>query len=64
MRRHRWLKRHGAVAVDFVIGAVAVRSLIELGWLDPQRRGERDSVRSAVIRLATRALALRIRADG
>jgi hypothetical protein len=30
---HRSLKRQGAVAVHLVIGADAVRSLIELGWL-------------------------------
>jgi hypothetical protein len=64
MRRHRSLKRQGAVAVDFVIGADAVQSLIELGWLDPARRGDRDAVRSAIIRLAARALALRIPPGG
>jgi hypothetical protein len=37
--------------------------LIELGWLDPDRRGDRDAVRSAVIRLAVRALTLRVGPD-
>jgi hypothetical protein len=64
MRRHRSLKRQGAIAVDFVVGADAVRSLIELGWLDPEHRGDRDAVRSAIIRLAARALALRIPSGG
>ncbi len=64
MRRHRSLKRQGAVAVDFVVGADAVRSLIELGWLDPEHRSDRDAVRSAIIRLAARALALRIPPGG
>jgi hypothetical protein len=64
MRRYRWLKQQGAVAVDFVIGADAVRSLVELGWLTPERRGDRDAVRSAIIRLAARALALRIPPGG
>jgi hypothetical protein len=64
MRRLRSLKRQGAVAVAFVIGSDAIQTLIELGWLDPERRGDRDAVRSAVILLATRALALRIRPEG
>jgi hypothetical protein len=58
MRRHRSLKRQGAVAVDFVIGADAVQLL---GWLAPDNRGDRDAVAAAIIALATRALALRIR---
>jgi hypothetical protein len=61
MRRHRSLKRQGAVAVDCVVGADAVQSLIELGWLDPEHRGDRGAVAGAIVALATRALALRIR---
>jgi hypothetical protein len=64
MRRARNRKRQGAAMVNFLIGADAVRSLIELGWLVPERRGDRDAVRSAVIQLAARALALRIRPGG
>jgi hypothetical protein len=64
MRRYRALKQQGAIAVDFVIGADAVRSLIELGWLDPDSRSDREAVQSAVIRLAALALALRIRPGG
>jgi hypothetical protein len=64
MRRHRPLTRQGAVAVDFVIGADAVQSLIELGWLDPGRRDDRGDVAGAIVVLAARALALRLRPSG
>jgi hypothetical protein len=64
MRRHRALKQQGAVAVDFVIGADAVQFLVELGWLDPDRRGDRGAVTGAIVALATRTLALRIRPGG
>jgi hypothetical protein len=64
MRRHRSLKRQGGVAVNFVVGADAVRSLIELGWLDPARRSDREAVTGAIVALATRALALRLRPAG
>ncbi len=61
MRRHRSLKRQGAVAVDFVIGADAVRLLIKLGWLAAGDRGNRGEVAGAVVSLAARALALHLR---
>ncbi len=64
MRRHRSLKRQGAIAVDFVIGADAVRSLIELGWLDPEDRGDRDAVTSSIVQLAARGSAMRTRPGG
>jgi hypothetical protein len=58
MRRHRWLRRQGAVNIDLVIGADAVQRLTELGWLAPARRANRDAVTSAVVRLAAHALGL------
>jgi hypothetical protein len=64
MRRHRAMKRQGAVAVDFVIGADAVQSLIALGWLAPEHRRDRDAVAGAIVALAARALALRTRPSG
>ena len=59
MRRHRWLRRQGAVNVNFVIGADAVQRLINLGWLPSAERANRDAVTSAVVRLAAHALGLR-----
>jgi len=58
MRRHRWLRRQGAVNINFLIGADAVERLIKLGWLAPAERANRDAVTSAVVRLATHALRL------
>jgi hypothetical protein len=56
MRRHRWLRRQGAVHVSFLIGADAIQRLTELGWLAPADQDNRDAVRTAVVRLATHAL--------
>jgi hypothetical protein len=60
MRRHRWLQQQGAVNINILIGADAVQRLIELGWLAPADRCNRDAVIAAVIGLATRALAMRV----
>ena len=62
MRRARHRKSQGAVMVNFLIGADAIETLIELGWLDPEHRSDRDAARSAIIRLAARALASRLAA--
>jgi hypothetical protein len=64
MRLVRHRKRQGAVVVDFLIGADAIETLIELGWLDPGRRGDRDAVAGAIVALAAGALALRLRPGG
>jgi len=58
MRRHRWLRRQGAVNINLLIGADAVQRLAELGWLAPAKRTNRDAVTSAVVRLAAHALGL------
>jgi hypothetical protein len=64
MRRARHRKRQGGVMVNFLIGADAIETLIELGWLDPERRGDRNGVAGAIVGLATRTLALRTRPGG
>jgi len=61
MRRHRSLKRQGAVAVNFVVGADAIQTLVELGWLAPERLDDCDAVTGAIVALASQALALRVR---
>jgi hypothetical protein len=61
MRLARHRKRQGAVVIDFLIGADAIRNLIELGWLDPTARSDPDAVAGAIVGIAARALALRIR---
>lgn len=58
MRRHRWLRRQGAIHVSFLVGADAIASLVELGWLASADRANRDAVRGAVVRVATHALGL------
>jgi hypothetical protein len=64
MRRHRERRQRSGVLIEFEVVGTALDGLIELGWLDPDSRGDRDAVRSAVIRLAAYALALRIRPGG
>jgi hypothetical protein len=59
MRRARWRKSQGALFVNFLVGADAIANLVALGWLDPEERGDRDTVTDVVIGLAMRALALR-----
>jgi hypothetical protein len=63
MRRHRERRRRSGVLIEFEVVGTALDGLIELGWLDPDSRGDRDGVRSAVIRLAARALTLRVGPD-
>jgi len=63
MRRHRERRRRSGVLIEFEVVGTALDGLIELGWLDPDRRGDRDAVRSAAIRLAARALTLRVGPD-
>ena len=58
MRRARHRKRQGAVVVNFLIGADAIETLIELGWLDPDGRGDSNAVAIAVVKLAAHALGL------
>jgi hypothetical protein len=58
MRRHRELRRQGAVNINLLVGADAVQRLTELGWLAPTDRANRDAVTSAVVRLAAHALGL------
>ena len=50
--------------VNFLIGADAIETLIELGWLDPEDRGDRDAVTSSIVQLAARGLAMRTRPGG
>jgi len=52
---HCLQKRQEAVAVNLVIHAGAVQSLIELGCLVPNSRGDRSTVAGAIVALATRA---------
>jgi hypothetical protein len=59
MRRHRWLRRQGAVNINLVVGADAVQRLVALGWLDPAGRADRGAVTSAMVRMGTHALGLR-----
>ena len=58
MRRYR---KRASVLVEFEIVETALEDLVALGWLDAGDRGSRDAVAVALVALAARALALRIR---
>jgi hypothetical protein len=60
-RHYRERRRRGDIVITFPVLGAAVADLVALGWLDATARGDRGAVRSAVIRLARRALALRLR---
>ena len=60
-RRLRERKRRGGVLVQFEIVGSALDDLIALGWLSADRRGHKEAVMSAVIKLAGRALSARLR---
>jgi hypothetical protein len=62
-RRYRERRKHGAVLIELSVVGTALSDLVALGWLDPDSRGDRDAVRSAVIGLAARALALQLRPE-
>jgi hypothetical protein len=52
------------VLVEFEIVGTTLEDLVALGWLDAEDRGSRDAVAVAIVALAARALALRVRPTG
>jgi hypothetical protein len=62
-RRYRARQRRGAVRIEFEILPSALAALVAGGWLDPERRGDRDAVRRAIVQIARRALELKLRPD-
>jgi hypothetical protein len=45
---------------SFQVGSDAIDKLVELGWLDPAKRGDSKWIADALIGLTERALALRV----
>jgi hypothetical protein len=45
--------------VEFEVAGNALDVLVALGWLGASSRGDRDAVRTAIVGLAERALAMR-----
>ena len=64
MRRHRERRKRAGVLVEFEIVETMLEDLVALDWLDAADRGSRDAVAVAVVALAARALALRVRPTG
>ena len=64
MRRYRERRKRAGVLVEFEIVGTPLEDLVALGWLDAADQGSRDAVAVAVVALAVRALALRVRPNG
>lgn len=57
-------RKRAGVLVEFEIVGTMLEDLVALDWLDAADRGSRDAVAVAVVALAARALALRVRPTG
>ncbi|MGH7098113.1 MAG: hypothetical protein ACREE4_10715 [Stellaceae bacterium] len=55
-RRYRARRKAGVVLIDIECPPKAIARLVQLGWLDPARRGNRAAVEDAVVALLNRAL--------
>jgi len=64
MRRYRERRKRASVLVEFEVVGTALEDLVALSWLDAGERGSRDAVAAAIVALAARALALRVRPTG
>lgn len=64
MRRYRERRKRAGVLIEFEVVGSALDDLVGLGWLDAGCRGDREAVTDAIVALATRALALRVRPNG
>ena len=60
-RKSRERRRRGGVLIEFEVVGTALDRLVTLGWLDDNGRGDKGAITTALIELADRALALRLK---
>jgi hypothetical protein len=60
-RRCRARRQRGGVLVRFEVVGTALDDLVALGWLRADRRADKHAVTGALVALAARALAVRLR---
>jgi hypothetical protein len=59
-RRWRQRRQHGLVVVSFDVAPDVTGKLVHLGWLDPNKRGDKEAIATALIELAGRATELEV----
>src|SRR6266481_3521754 len=60
-RRWRWKRQHGLVVVSFDVAPDVTGKLVHLGWLDPNKRGDKEAIATAFIELAENVAELEIK---
>ena len=61
-RTRRWRRRrqHGLVVVSFDVAPDVTGKLIRFGWLDPNKRGDKEAIARALVELAEKATELEV----
>jgi hypothetical protein len=60
-RRYRARRKRGGVLIQFEVVGTALDDLVALGWLPADRRTDKHAVTGALVAVAARALAVRLR---
>jgi hypothetical protein len=60
-RRWRERRRQGVVVVSFDVAPNVTAKLIRLGWLDPDKRDDKEAIATALIELAEKVAELEIK---
>jgi hypothetical protein len=59
-RRWRERRRQGVVVVSFDVAPNVTAKLIRFGWLDPNKRGDKEAIATAFVELAEKATELEV----
>ena len=60
-RRWRGRRQQGVVVVSFDVASDVTGKLVHLGWLDPNKRGDKEAIATAFIKLAENVAELEIK---
>ncbi len=60
-RRWRGRRQQGVVVVSFDVAPDVTGKLVHLGWLDPNKRGDKEAIATAFIELAENVAELEIK---
>ena len=59
-RRWRQRRQHGLVVVSFDVAPDVTGKLIRFGWLDPNKRDDKEAIARALVELAEKATELEV----
>ena len=59
-RRWRQKRQQGVVVVSFDVAPDVTGKLIRFGWLDPNKRGDKEAIATALVELAEKATELEV----